>query len=40
MTRTQSNFLMVVGFFLTFGAVGGIDRPDPAVGKKLKEMEK
>jgi hypothetical protein len=29
MTRTQSNFLMVVGFFLTFGAVGGIENDGP-----------
>ena len=29
MTRTQSNFLMVVGFLVTFGAVGGIENDGP-----------
>jgi hypothetical protein len=29
MNRTQSNFLMLVGFLITFGAVGGIENDAP-----------
>jgi hypothetical protein len=29
MNRTQSNFLMIVGFLITFGAVGGIENDAP-----------